>query len=136
MNLIDIKEKLAVGEPLTPPQRDFVLQCINDATTGKAEAAEALFDSGNYIAMTDRDGDPIDDVQFIVKAARAFLHPLLAGNAPEVQNMVIADLAATYLAGVAPPLRPEMRAIFINLIDDLVPLNERELFGDHGHPSK
>jgi len=29
--LIDIKEKLAVGQPLTPTQRDFVLRCINEA---------------------------------------------------------------------------------------------------------
>ena len=76
----------------------------------------------------------MDDIEFIVKAARAFLHPLLAGHPPEVQSAVLADLIATYLAGVAPPLRPEMRAIFIELVDDLVPVNERELFGDDGHP--
>lgn len=85
---------------------------------------------------TGRDADAqIHDMQFIVKAARAFLHPLLAGSDPEVQSAVIADLAATYLAGVAPPLRPDMRQMFIDLVDDLVPQNERELFGDAGHPA-
>lgn len=80
------------------------------------------------------DDDRIHDIQFIVKAARAFLHPLLAGSEPEVQSAVLADLAATYLAGVAPPLRPEMRKLLIDLVDDLVPQNERELFGEAGHP--
>lgn len=78
----------------------------------------------------------IHEIEFIVKAARAFLYPLLAGSDPEVQSAVLADLTATYLAGVAPPLRPEMRAMFIQLVDDLVPENERELFGDRGHPGK
>lgn len=80
------------------------------------------------------DDDRINDIQFIVKAARAFLHPLLAGSEPEVQSAVLADLAATYLAGVAPPLRPGMRKLLIDLIDELVPGNERELFGEAGHP--
>jgi hypothetical protein len=75
--------------------------------------------------------EQIRDAQFIVKAARAFLHPLLAGHEPEVQSVVLADLVATYLAGVAPPLlRRELRAMFIELVDHLVPENERELFGD------
>ena len=30
--LIDIKEKIAVGGTLTPSQRDFVLTCINETT--------------------------------------------------------------------------------------------------------
>ena len=80
------------------------------------------------------DDDEIHDIQFIVQAARAFLYLLLAGNEPEVQSAVLADLTATYLAGIAPPLRPEFRAKFIQLVDALVPLNERELFGDAGHP--
>lgn len=95
--------------------------------------------SGQAWGFTDgpveRDADAqIHDMEFIAKAARAFLHPLLAGSEPEVQSAVIADLAATYLAGVAPPLRPQMRQMFIDLVDELVPENERELFGDRGHP--
>jgi hypothetical protein len=86
--------------------------------------------------MTDDIDAQISDTQFIVKAARAFLYPLLAGHEPEVQSAVLADLTATYLAGVAPPLRPKVRAMFIELVDQLVPENERELFGDAGHPAK
>jgi hypothetical protein len=85
--------------------------------------------------MTDAN-DKVHDIEFIVKAARAFLHPLLAGNEPEVQSAVLADLTATYLASIAPPLRPELRAMFIQLVDDLVPENEHELVGEAGHPWK
>jgi len=84
--------------------------------------------------MTDDIDDQISDIAFIVKAARAFLYPLLAGNPPEVQSVVLADLTATYLAGISPALRPKMRASFITLVDQLVPVNERELFGEAGHP--
>lgn len=86
--------------------------------------------------MTNDTDALIDDAQFIIEAARAFLYPLLADNPPEVQSVVLADLTATYLAGVAPPLRPKMRAMFIKLVDQLVPENERELFGEAGHPGK
>lgn len=86
--------------------------------------------------MTDDLDALVDDTAFIVSAARAFLYPIFAGNPPEVQSAVLADLVATYLAGVAPPLRPEMRALFIDLVDQLIPENERELFGEAGHPGK
>lgn len=62
------------------------------------------------------------------------IHPLLHGHPPEVQSAAIADLAATYLAGIAPPLRPKMRKLLIDLIDVLIPLNEGAVFGDAGHP--
>ena len=84
--------------------------------------------------MTDDADAQIEEIQFVVKSARAFLYPLLVGRPPEVQSAVLADLVATYLAGVAPALRPEMRAMFIQLVDHLIPENERELFGDLGHP--
>lgn len=86
--------------------------------------------------MTDE--DEVRDLERVVKrirkAIRVHVHPLLKGKGPEVQSAVLADLTATYLAGIAPPLRPEMRAMFIKLVDELVPENERELFGDVGHP--
>lgn len=51
-----------------------------------------------------------------------------------MQSAAIADLAATYLAGVAPPYRSKMRKMLIDLIDKLVPVNEREMYGPDGHP--
>ena len=32
IDVIEVKERIAVGEQLTPLQRDFVLDCINEAT--------------------------------------------------------------------------------------------------------
>ena len=76
----------------------------------------------------------VDLVQQVSTEMRAALHPLLIGKGPEVQSAVIADLAATYLASLAPPLRPGMRTMLIALIDNLVPINERAMFGEEGHP--
>jgi hypothetical protein len=101
-----------------------------------ARGARCIRASDAEKEMTAPTADKIHDIEFIVKAARAFLHPLLAGSESEVQSAVLADLTATYLAGIAPPLRPTMRAMFIQLIDDLVPQNEREIFGEAGHPSR
>jgi len=66
------------------------------------------------------------------KAIRQHLHPILKGKEPEIQSAVLADMTATYLAGLEPSARPEFRAMFIALIDHLVPENEREMFGPGG----
>lgn len=71
-------------------------------------------------------------VRRLHKAIQKHLHPLLKGKEPEVQSAVIADLAATYLAGLDPLVRAEFRGMFIALIDHLVPENEREMFGPGG----
>lgn len=44
VDLIDIKERIAVGEQLMPEQRDFVLQCINQAVdmTGALTRTRAI----------------------------------------------------------------------------------------------
>lgn len=73
----------------------------------------------------------------LVKEAEALsraIRPLLAGKGPDVQSAALADLVSLYLAGVAPPLRPELREMFIALVDQLVPESEAEMFGDEGHP--
>lgn len=64
----------------------------------------------------------------------AAIRPLLVGKGPDVQSAALADLTAVYLAGIAPPLRAEMRGLFIDLVDQLVPVNEKQLFGEAGHP--
>jgi hypothetical protein len=60
------------------------------------------------------------------------LHPILKGKEPEIQSAVLADMTATYLAGLHPEVRPVFRAMFMALVDDLVPQNEREMFGPGG----
>jgi len=73
-------------------------------------------------------------VRVLRKAIRAHLHTLLKGKEPEIQSAVVADLAATYLAGVAPQYREEFKRLLFQMIEELVSENERELFGAAGHP--
>ena len=75
-------------------------------------------------------------VQRIKKGIRLLVHPIMKGQEPEIQSAVIADLAATYLAGIAPQYREEFQALFFRLIEELIPENEREMFGEHGHPGR
>lgn len=71
-------------------------------------------------------------VRRLHKAIREHLHPILRGKEPEIQSAVLADLTATYLAGLEPSVRAEFRGLFIALVDHLVPENEREMFGPGG----
>jgi hypothetical protein len=65
-------------------------------------------------------------------AIRTHLHPLMKGKEPEIQSAVVADMAATYLAGLAPQYREEFKRMLFRVIEDLVPENEREMFGPGG----
>jgi hypothetical protein len=47
MNLIDLKERIAIGAPLTTEQRDFVLDLINRAA---ASPIEIEHNPGNYLS--------------------------------------------------------------------------------------
>ncbi|MEJ6847486.1 hypothetical protein V3589_14860 [Sinorhizobium fredii] len=60
--------------------------------------------------------------------------PILKGHRPEVQNVVIADMLATFLAGHAPPLREVVLEQTIELVKTLLPVNEAILFEGKGHP--
>ena len=71
-------------------------------------------------------------VRLLHKAIRKHLHPLLKGKEPEVQSDALADMTATYLAGVQPDARAELLAMFVAVVKDLVPENEREMFGPGG----
>lgn len=51
--LIDIKEKLAVGQPLTVGQRDFVLECINEATGLVGDRHAVHISPPNYLGRID-----------------------------------------------------------------------------------
>ena len=67
--LIDIKEKIAIGVALTDKQRSFVLECINEACgTRQTDALVADFNTPNYIGRinniwaflsTDDDGEGV-----------------------------------------------------------------------------
>lgn len=49
--LIDIKEKLAIGQSLTEKESSFVLDCINEATGLKASTV--AIDTPNYLGRID-----------------------------------------------------------------------------------
>jgi hypothetical protein len=50
--LIDIKEKLAIGAPLTRKESDFVLDCVNAAIDQNTTVTAAI-DTPNYLGRID-----------------------------------------------------------------------------------
>lgn len=64
------------------------------------------------------------------------IRPLLIGLGPEVQSAILADLTSMYLAGLPPAIRDEFLDMLVDLARDLVPMNEKILFGPDGHPFK
>jgi hypothetical protein len=59
---------------------------------------------------------------------------LLRGREPQVQGAVLADLLATFLAGHHPMLRETMFALHVDVVEDLIPICEEEIFGPNGFP--
>lgn len=65
-----------------------------------------------------------------------FIKPILAGNEPEVQGAVLADLLAIWLAGHAPPVRETVLRAHICGMWDLIAINEKLIFGEGGWPGR
>lgn len=65
----------------------------------------------------------------------AKIHPILAGNPPEIVGVVLADLLATYLAShviggdtkQSAVLREELLVMHMETVRRLIPHNEREI---------
>jgi hypothetical protein len=77
-----------------------------------------------------------DDLAYEVELVSKQIQPLLKGRAPNVQSGVLADLLSLWLAGHWPPeAREELLGDFVELVRDLVPESEKELFGPDGHPA-
>jgi len=57
LTFIDIKERIVTGEPLTPTERDFVLECINSAllTASAAAFLDRLAQSLSEYRLNERD---------------------------------------------------------------------------------
>jgi hypothetical protein len=68
------------------------------------------------------------------EAIVAAIKPLLAGQEPAIQGAALAELLAIFLAGHHPAAREEIRAMHISAVRDLVPVAEREMFGDGPRP--
>jgi hypothetical protein len=60
------------------------------------------------------------------------IKPLLRGWGPEVQGAVLAELAALWIAGHRPDFRQQVFDVWTATVQSLVPIAERELFGDKG----
>lgn len=69
----------------------------------------------------------------IVRVAKR-IHPFLTGRSPDMQGAILADLLATWLAGHPPWMRDEILAMHVDGVRQLVPVNERLMFGERGHP--
>jgi hypothetical protein len=55
------------------------------------------------------------------------IKPLLAGHPPQVVGAALGELVAMLIAGHAPSLRAEARQRFVEMVDDLVPLEVEAL---------
>lgn len=64
------------------------------------------------------------------------IRPMLTGLGPEVQSAILADLVSMYLVGLPPAIREEFLDMLLDLVRQLVPVNEKIMFGDDGHPFK
>ena len=64
------------------------------------------------------------------------IKPLLAGRDPSVQGAVLCELLSLWLAGHSPMIRKAMFAMHFKAVQEMIPISEKELFGDHGHPDR
>jgi len=58
----------------------------------------------------------------------ARVKPVLAGNHPDIQGAVLAELLARFIAGTHPLLRETILTVHIDMVRKLVPVCEAELF--------
>jgi hypothetical protein len=65
----------------------------------------------------------------------AEIKPLLAGQGPDVQGAVLAELLGLWLAGHRPDTRDELLALHLQFVEQLVCVNDQcaaEVSGFHG----
>lgn len=74
--------------------------------------------------------DAADVMHQSTKIARS----MLAGHDPEWQSAVLADLLSLWVAGHHPQLRQKVLAAHLELVRQLVPASEMQIFGPAGHP--
>jgi len=72
------------------------------------------------------------DVAAIVEEIK----PLLARRDPSVQGAVLCELLSLWLAGHSPMVRKAMLTMHFKAVQEMIPISEQELFGDHGHPDR
>ena len=73
-----------------------------------------------------------DRAQALSRLMRGFL----AGQGPGIQGAVLADLMSLWLAGHNPALREAFFTDWIDTVRKLVPVSEKEIFGEAGFPDQ
>jgi hypothetical protein len=68
------------------------------------------------------------------EAIVAAIKPLLAGHDLGIQGAALAELLALFVAGHPPALRDEILGMHVSSARELVPIAEREIFGDGPRP--
>lgn len=61
--------------------------------------------------------------------------PVFAGHPPGATGAALCNLLALWLAGHPPELREGLLSLHIDMTKHMIPIAERELFGDAGHPA-
>jgi hypothetical protein len=62
------------------------------------------------------------------------IRPLLANQPPDIQGGVLIELLATFIAGHHPLLRDELLTLHVNIVRELVPECEAEIFATRERP--
>jgi hypothetical protein len=62
------------------------------------------------------------------------IKPILAVCSPQMHGAVLANLVAIWLAGLPHDDRTAAMTVLLNTVFKLVPIEEHDMFGDHGHP--
>jgi hypothetical protein len=64
------------------------------------------------------------------------IRPILAGQDHAIQSTVLAELLAIWIVGHRPDLREDLFRKHISLVRKLMPVVDKEAYGDAGFPSK
>ncbi len=107
INLVDVRERIALGVALDHHQRDWLLDML------RVPPGVSLEDWGSARA------------QESIGRAKAF-HPLLAGLDPSVQGAILADLLATFILGHANEIRGDILESHLNVVIDLIKLGTQQ----------
>jgi hypothetical protein len=86
INLVDLRERIALGEPLTTAQRDWLLDVL------RVPAGVSLKNWGSAQAFES------------IARAKAF-YPMLAGINPDMVGAILADLLSTWVLGFSKEAR-------------------------------
>lgn len=74
--------------------------------------------------------DTADPFAAIASRLSLRIRPILAGHHPGVQGAALADLLSVWLAGHHPDMREEVFRVHMELVREMIPQSEKEIFPD------